>query len=272
MRSFILKNELGFEWDLNDSDSFFHEVEGFGFEKKTTYELIGMRYIPVEDYSKQKAPKGKIRFSGYQKYEEFALFAQNSPFILKYTSNSEICINVNIDKLKKSEIEDGGLICDIEFASLSPYYIEVTQLLSPDGAVSVYPCPYDTSVYSDNASGTISIESNSKFDSPLKFTVIGPCTNPVWTHYVNSVVNTTGKVNCSIPAGHRLVVDASIIPYSIKEFDSMNNLITDQYQNSDFSTERFVMLKKGINKISFAHEGSEDLNVVAEGVIYYDTL
>lgn len=272
MREFYLKNSLGVIWDLNVTESFFHDPTGFGFEKKTTYEKIGEKYVASEDFIKQKKPSGKINFSGYEKFEEFARFIQHTPIILIYKSAKELYLEVSIEKLEKDEIGDTGLDCDIDFAALGPYYIPISETLSPGVVGAVYPYTYDSDVYADNAMGTIEIESDSVKESPLKITILGPCTNPSWSHYLNGSVITTGKMNCSIESGHRLIVDATTSPYAIKEVDSFNKVVADKYQASDFSTERFVYLGNGTNTIAFAHEGSEDLIVIAEGAIYYDTL
>ena len=98
---------------------------------------------------------------------------------------------------------------------------------------------------------TLMIDSDSHGDSPCKVTVYGPCTNPVWKHYVNNVlydpadadivllfhagqgkhrdrvpigryyVNNvlyeTGRYEGNIPDGHKLVIDTTQIPYSITE-------------------------------------------------------
>ena len=108
----------------------------------------------------------------------------------------------------------------------------------------------------------------------LKFAlmVYGPCTNPVWKHYVNNVLYETGKYEGSIPDGHKLVIDTTQIPYSITERGVSDEVVADRYQMCDFTTERFFHLQYGSNRISVVHEGLNVLNVMVEGRISYETV
>ena len=91
-------------------------------------------------------------------------------------------------------------------------------------------------------------------------------------HYVNDVVEISGKVNCTIGASERLVIDTSTSPYTIKKLDTYMQEIEDCYQNSDFSTKRFVTLKNGENKIAFSHEGATDLTAIIEAKLIYESV
>ena len=74
----------------------------------------------------------------------------------------------------------------------------------------IYPYEY-TYAYADVTQNTLMIDSDSHGDSPCRVTVYGPCTNPVWKHYVNNVLYETGKYEGSIPDGHKLVIDTTWI-------------------------------------------------------------
>ncbi len=119
---------------------------------------------------------------------------------------------------------------------------------------------------------TLMIDSDSHGDSPCKVTVYGPCTNPVWKHYVNNVLYETGRYEGSIPDGHKLVIDTTQIPYSITERGVSDEVVADRYQMCDFTTERFFHLQYGSNRISVVHEGLNILNVMVEGRISYETV
>ena len=136
------------------------------------------------------------------------------------------------------------------------------------GKIYDYEYPY---TYADSTQGIIRIDSDSEIESPLKITAIGPVYNLMYTHYLNGEVIATGKVNYDLPEGHRLQI-SSQMPYSIKELDNIGTEVNDLYQCSDFSTERFLWIKKGVNEIFFSHEGSEKIKVVAEALIYYDSV
>lgn len=271
MRKFKLYNSLGKSYDLNDTNTFFHDPSGFGFESDADYERIGSQFLQTESGLKQPEPSGKIKFSDYKTYNEFAKFLQNAPLKLEYTAAETYYMDVNVNKLKKTELETMGLIVEIEFSGLGPWYLDTIKYMedsSITGKVYDYNWPY---TYADSTQGIIKIESDSEIESPIKITAIGPVYNLMYTHYVNGNPVATGKILCDIPEGHRIQV-SSQLPYSIKELDNMGSEVKNLYQCSDFSTERFLWIKKGTNEIFFSHEGSEDIKVVAEALIYYDTV
>ena len=187
---------------------------------------------------------------------------QAPPFRLEYfTSYADgRYLDVDIKVCEKSELENGVLSVPIEFIALSNYYYEWEYNIVAESCMATFPLTFPFT-FCDGASGTVTIESDSLLKSPCAISILGPCTNPSWAHAVNGVLTTTGKVNCSVLAGERLIVSCYTIPYSIKKLDGRLNEIEDCYQDSDFSTTRFVYIRQGTNTISFLHEGAEDLNV-----------
>ena len=79
----------------------------------------------------------------------------------------------------------------------------------------------------------------------------------------------TGKVNTTIPSNRKLVIDTETIPYSIREYDMNNRLIADLYEQSDFSTERFFMLKYGKNSIVVTDDDASTTTVIVEAQVMY---
>lgn len=157
-------------------------------------------------------------------------------------------------------MQAGALSCDIEFIALGYYYLETEYEISEttSGGYS-YTYPF---IYEDATSGEVIIESDTNIDSPCKISIFGPCANPSWSHYVNGEEVGSGKVNCTVNAGERLIIDCQSIPYSIRKYDNFLTEVDDCYGESDFATGRFVYIKKGTNKLSFAHEGTESLSIV----------
>ena len=271
MRQFKLYNSIGKYYDLNSIESFFHDPEGLGFENDAEYERIGSQFLRTESGMKQPEPSGKIRFIDYKTYNEFSKFLQNQPLRLEYTAAGTYYMNVNVKKIKKTELEAMGLIVEIEFSGLGPWYLDLIKYMEDSslmGKIYDYEYPY---TYADSTQGIIRIDSDSEIESPLKITAIGPVYNLMYTHYLNGKVIATGKVNYDLPEGHRLQI-SSQMPYSIKELDNIGTEVNDLYQCSDFSTERFLWIKKGVNEIFFSHGGSEKIKVVAEALIYYDSV
>lgn len=271
MRKFKLYNASGQMYSLNDRASFLHKPQGLGYENDSGYERIGNQFLMTEEARKQPEPSGKIRFTSYEGYLAFAKFLQRKPLKLQYTAAETYTMDVHVKQIKKTELETLGLIVDITFAGLGPWYKEVTANIDGQtaaGKVYSYTYPY---TYASNSQGAVVIESDSEIESPVQITLIGPCVNPQYVHYVNDVVVASGKIDYELLQGRRMRI-SSKLPYSIKELDSLGGEIADIYQYSDFSTERFLNIRRGVNVISFTHEGDEDLKAVVEAMIYYDTV
>jgi hypothetical protein len=103
-------------------------------------------------------------------------------------------------------------------------------------------------------------------------TIFGECVNPSWRHYVDGVLVSTGKLNATIPANRKVIIDSTTIPYSIKLYDLANNFIGDLYGASDFATDRFIYLRPGKNRITVTQDNTSDISVGVESRIFYATV
>ena len=66
--------------------------------------------------------------------------------------------------------------------------------------------------------------------------------NPVWTLYTGSGRHSSGRLNGSVLAGRQLIVDGDPLHMELAEYTADGVLAADRYQDSDFSTERFLTL------------------------------
>ena len=275
MREFVIINANGEEMDMNQKNHFLHSVKGMGVEKNNTYEQIGNDFYKITEVTRQKKIQGKVFFDSYESFNEFARFIQNSPLTVRYSADNigAYYIDVEIQKLDKAEKEATGLNCGIELNNIGAYYrlIDVVNEQSEDVQGKTYPFRYEYT-YTDFGYGEAVIDSDSEQEGKCELTIVGPAKNPSWTHTVNSELVTTGKVNIELAAGEKLVIDDTKIPYSIKRKDMMNHIISNEYQNSDFTTERFISLKKGVNRIRIVHEGTGELKIRVRGRVAYDAV
>lgn len=268
MRKFYLKNSLGQEWNLNDVSSFFHTVKGLGQDYKTTYTQIGNRFLKTKSNLSQKKINGKVRFKGYEDFNDFSKFIQHKPLTLiygdiqsgniyppVYPENKDYLLDVVISSLEKAELETGGLQCKITFESLGTYY----RIVNADGVA-------------DSEATTVTIESDTVLDSGMKIEIQGPCTNPQYTHYIDGVEKCSGRFLCEIEYGKSMVIDTTKIPYEVKEYSSDGEILRDLYGMSDFSTVRFLNLGYGNNTIVFTQEGTDALTVSVEARIEYESV
>lgn len=277
MREFSLINSLGNQISLNSSDTFFGDPSGLGQEHDVDYIQTGNFFVKSEDVLAQKKITGTMIFKGYEEFHAFSKFIQHKPITMSYTSAGTYSMKISIDKLEKGELDTLGLECDITIKGLTTWYKVINaEKAGETEEGKKYPFVYPFT-YTDTTLGEISVESDSTLDSPCKITILGPCINPSWTHYVNGKMTLTGKMGsaetqCSIPEGNRLVIDATKIPYEIAEYDDKGVFIQDLYQQSDFSTDRFIIARFGTNKITFTHEGSGALKLLAEMRVDYESV
>lgn len=101
-------------------------------------------------------------------------------------------------------------------------------------------------------------------NAPMRVHIFGPCQHPFWTMMQSGRVIGSGKVNTVINSGEQLIVDSSPLTLEMSRRDQNEKLICDEYQNGDFSTDRFLLAPIGESELIFSHEGSETLKVIIE--------
>ena len=89
---------------------------------------------------------------------------------------------------------------------------------------------------------------------------------------MNNELYATGAYNGTITGDHKLVIDTTTMPYSITERGISGDVIANRYQACDFTTERFIILKHGTNRISLLHDGLGAVNMMVEAKISYETV
>lgn len=117
--------------------------------------------------------------------------------------------------------------------------------------------------YSSSETGTIAVD-GIVVPSYCRVHIFGPCTNPVWSLYQNDALVAKGKCNVTIPAGYKLVIDSDPASMELAEYTSGNVFASDEYQNSDFSTARFITLPSGDSKFYFSQDDEAILSAYVE--------
>lgn len=259
MRTFTLVNNDGQTYDITSkNDGFFYNVSGLGYERDTEYQRVKERYTVLSDMLNMPPIVGTVRFfkpNMEQKYFAFSQFCQNSPIKMVYNPGyGEFYRMGRIVKVERSDGEN-VMTAKVTFKPTTPWIKDVN--VNNDNQITdgkTYDYEYDYT-YSDTIQGAVIIDSDSYQDSPIKLTIYGEVVNPIWRHYVNNKLMITGQVLATIPINHKLVIDTTTSPYSIKEYDMANLLIADRYQNSNFNTDRFIRLENGVNLITAAGTG-----------------
>ncbi len=279
MRTFTLIDNDNNSYDVTAKNSlFFYNIDGLGFEQDTEWQRIEDRYALLSNYTKQGVITGTIRFwktdeqSAELAFFKFAQFCQNVPIKMKYNpGHGDYYRNGIVTKIDRKDGED-SLTVILEFTAQTPWYKSVSQY--NDGKITggkVYDYTYNYT-YSQTTINAVTIDSDSFQSSPCKLIVYGPAVNPTWQYYLNGVLQCSGKIIGSVLENHRLIIDTTTLPYSIKQVDMVGNEVSDMYQQSDFSTDRFVRIGYGRNTIAFTADNTNVLNVAVEAQIEYATV
>ena len=277
MRTFRLFDNDGNRYNITSKDhAFFYGIDGLGYAQETQFQRIEDRYALLDKHIAQNKIVGTIRFwqpGAELQYFNFAQFCQNGPIRMDYNPGyGTYSRNGIITKIEKSDGNGESLTVKIEFSAQTPWYKNVSRY--NDGSITggkVYNYTYDYT-YLQSAKNTITIDSDSHQSSPVRLVVLGPAVNPSWRHYLNNVLVTSGKVNGTVLTNNRLIIDTTSIPYSIKQVNALGELVSDMYQQSDFSTNRFVRLGYGRNTVTFSADNTNTLTVGMEAQIEYATL
>lgn len=277
MRTFRLYDNDGNRYNVTSKDHlFFYNIDGLGFTQEAEFQRIEDRYALLNNHIAQNKITGIIRFWQPQaelQYFNFAQFCQNQPIMMDYNNNYGTYSRRGlITKIERSDGNGDPLEIKIEFTAETPWFKTVSEY--NEGTIvggKVYDYTYDYT-YSDSVVNTVSIDSDSYQSSPVRLVIFGEAVNPTWRHYLNNVLLSTGKINGTVLANHRLIIDTTTIPYGIKQVDALGNLISDMYQQSDFSTSRFVRFGHGKNTVTFGADNTNVLNVGVEAEIEYATI
>lgn len=275
MRQFTLINGNGQRYSLNREEHFLNSPKNLGAKFASSYEQFDSDFIRTNRKPRPDDIRGNVIFTQnpYEEYTAFIRFIAVEPLTLEYVTNDTYLVSVDLKEISKTEIEDGYLKCDLRLKRLSRWYRLVTFLNDDgeknDGKTYDYTYPYR---YTEFEPETITIDSDSGYDSPTRIVIHGPCINPHWTHYLDGQIIEEGRLNATIISGRRLEIDCINIPYSIMELSNDRAISNNMYEYSDFSTERFFHLKYGRNRITVEHEGPNKLTLAVEARIEYETV
>lgn len=284
MRRFGLITGSGKEIDITSDKIFFYQPDGLGYEENLSYRRIGHQYSLLDRYHEQGEISGNILFMGKNPYSQFKTFVYDtyrSGLILTYTMDEGSTVykrNVVISSIQKTELNLGGYLdCPITFKASTPWYLEVGVYTVPVRVSGNNGWKWDVNTTWANGTGPhagsipfrsaadmeVEISVSTQMVSPCALIIEGPISKPRWEHKIGSKIYTDGGMECNVANHEFLVVDSRNIPYSIKiygeaidpdtgdglEKPDYNNCLENVYSESDFSTDRFIQLRRGRNKI-----------------------
>lgn len=255
MRQFKLINTQAQEFDLMRTDAFYRDPSGLGFDIAFETLRTGYDFIEADSYQEAKQISGAMIFKGYAEYQEFVDFISvEGGLILAYKPLDKwYYINCKVASLSKTEITGlWRLNCPITFLCFGTWYEQTT--VTPSGTVyeggKIYDYTYDYN-YAETSQIACDIE-NGNVETPLKIHIFGQCDTPYWALYQNSKKIADGRVNLLIQANQKLVVNAEPANMEIALYTTNDEFISSQYQNSDFTTERFIYAPAGNSRLVFS--------------------
>ena len=162
---------------------------------------------------------------------------------------------------------------DVDFYRLGPWYS--TLRAEPYGRETQNPKQYNYTYpycYVDSTAPGILIQNPGRRESPCTIEILGHAVNPKWTLIQKDAEIASGAVTTEIKEGQKLVVRSETDRLEIAIYTMENEWVEDVYQQSDFSTARFIYAPPGESMLKFSHEGSQELNVSVEVRAYYEAV
>lgn len=304
MRYFKLINSNGVELDITTQSVLFHDIEGLGFEEDAIFRRVGETWWLSSATYKQSVIKGKMCFTGlggedpYGLYLRFSKYITRTPLTMVYypfgLDGDSYRRTVRVTELTKSELTKYGALDEsIEFTAYTPWYELVSATNANEEAVAsrgwvwggesnpplVFEptnLEYTRTRFGSEQKTFVNVYSPINSLGPVKLTIYGPVTNPVWLHYVGNTRIGTGQFDSSetveVPAGARLVIDNTNGKHQMRILSATSEVIKNVYPLRDFDTRGFFNLREGYNNISVYSNESDFVRFDVEGHIYYATV
>lgn len=266
MRLFKLINSTGAEFDLMRTDAFFHDPDGLGVSNDLSVSRVGDSYFVTDSKDAQPKPSGEMVFSGYAQYDEFLAFCRVGGLVLGYKPlDTWLYLDCWVD-ISKGEIsmDNNRLVCGISITGVSNWYAKVVEYKTnlDTGAGKVYPYAYPYT-YSSSETGTVAV-TGLTMPSCCKIHIFGPAVNPAWSLYQNGTLVSKGRCIITLETGYKLVIDSDPVSMELAEYTIDNRFVSDEYQHSDFTTERFITLPAGDSELRFTQDDLTVLNAYVE--------
>lgn len=276
----MLYNSKGDVFDFQRSDALLISPSGLGFSMTEEVARSGDFYLQTNEYPAQATIDAQIAFKTYEAYTEYAMFIRYTPLRLAYAPLDDWYYrDITQASLGKGEFENEGtrLYAPVQFRCYAGWYTEIVKEATAETPITVenpkkYPYSYSYG-YNGTASGQASIVASGK-DIPLRIIIYGACVNPSFTVYNGGKRIARGKFNIRVAEGEKLVVDSNPLTMTAAIYSvDTDELLRSAYGASDLSTERFVYLPIGENRIAVTADGDiEGLRATVEVKDYADAV
>lgn len=294
VRHFTLINADGDEYDITNKEVLLTDPKGLGMKRDNSYRKIGNRFFLLSKKRAQEDFEGVVNFTppdAYIKYNEFMAFITKEPLKLRYKPIDNYDYyryrgvfpkldyifyqDVMIGSIEKKDLTKyGSLECQIRLNQMTPWYrsvrVEAQKSGAGDGVVWESSSTF-TWKWESTDEKSLTIESDAHMDSPCKLMIPGPVINPKWRQYVGGKKIAEGQVNCVVPYDQYLVIDNTTEAPSIT-IEGGGETMRSVYQEADFTKDRFINIQNGSNYIIAEFDGEVDKPIIAEAMLFYESV
>ena len=145
----------------------------------------------------------------------------------------------------------------------------------PESLVTPYGYDGTVTTVKSAAAGYFAAQKEAGTPVQIAYQLAAPevyATDPVDIQKAAGLSISSGAVATEIKEGQKLVVRSEADRLEIAIYTTENEWVEDVYQQSDFSTARFIYAPPGDSTLKFSHEGSQELNVSVEVRAYYEAV
>jgi len=217
---------LGLTYDVSQAD-----LEG-GFYKRTKVEypsqtIVGDLIILGDSYSK------------YREFVNWINKGRDLSFIYKPYGNVEYQVDVEIESLEKTELNQyGALLCALNMNTKTPWYAPNATIINvtPEvaGNSSRFDLQFDFTFLDDNTAGGTTVVSKGHIPSSLKVTIPGPIYNPSIELYKGTELLGKMKLyDTSVASGSELIF-SSLYTNSGVWIDNVSQIDKLDLSNNNF--------------------------------------
>lgn len=266
VRQFRLINKTGAIYNMTRPDRLLYDPQGLGWGEEVTTQRLGMTYYTVDKNELQSMPAGEMVFRTYRAYADFLSFCQVGGLVLCYKPVSTWYYLPVIITIDKSEIkpDTNHLVCPVRFTGLSYWrerIVAQTRTGGEETGGKIYPYVYPY-IYGTGRRNVFDFEL--VLPSYFTLTIFGPVTNPAYTISQDGETVNSGKINTTIEAGHKLVINTDPNEMEIAEYTSGGEYVANRYGDSDFTTARIFELPRGASRMTITSEDITPPTVVIE--------
>ena len=253
MREFYLINENNIRYDLQDIGvhAFLTQPSGLGYGRDLRYVKVGHSFRKKTDEPEQDIINAIVNLDGYEKYQEFVNYIENSTDLrLIYKPiDTEYFRNVDFNSITKTELRGRWLQCGIRLNCTGLYYTEDNRRFTLETIVNEarWPLPFPF-IFNDYSNVEFNFNNVGHADAEFLAEIFGYLENPVIELYVGEKLKYKVVFDIIIQENEKLLYSAKDGDnfVSIEHADGTQELVADCLR---LENNNFFKLPKGLSTL-----------------------